>query len=409
MKEKNVIMIASVFPPEPVVSAIIAGDVANELSKRYNVTVLCPKSSRPLGFKFDKDMETEAEKPYKRITLDSYVFPESKLIGRFIEILSMGKHAVKYLKEHHKEVDLIYNAPWPLFGRYMVALTARKYNIPYITPVQDLYPEALLAKIPKWKWFQWLVLKLLSPFDRVTLRNAAKVYTISDKMKTYLMKTRGMDEDRFVVVRHWQNEEMFIKYHEEHYVTARNAGSFTFMYCGNIGPLARIELVIDAFVKANITDTRLIIAGSGSAKEGLQKRAMLYPGSDIQFMEVPNGKVPDIQDKADVMVLPIKKGFSASSIPSKLPAYMLSAKPVIACVDCDSDTAISITEGKCGWVIDPENIDQLVDSFNKAVKMDKNELMEMGQNGLKYAMANFSRKNNFPKLCKVYEDILENS
>jgi glycosyltransferase involved in cell wall biosynthesis len=136
---------------------------------------------------------------------------------------------------------------------------------------------------------------------------------------------------------------------------------------------------------------------------------MLYPGSNIQFMEVPNGKVPDIQDKADVMVLPVKKGFSASSVPSKLPAYMLSAKPVIACVDFDSDTALCIAEGKCGWTIEPENIEMLVDSLNKAIKMDEKELQEMGQNGFNYAMANFSRKNNFPKLCKVYEDILENS
>lgn len=404
--KKTVLLIASVFPPEPVVSANIAGDVANELSKKYNVIVLCPKPSRPAGFNFDQ--ETNAETSYKRIVLDSYVFPESKLLGRFRETYSMGKHAVKYINEHHSEIDLIFNAPWFLFGRCMISKAAKKYKIPYITPVQDIYPESLLAKIPKWRWMQWLVMNLFMPFDIITLRNAAKVHTISDKMKFYLMKTRGVNEDKFVVIRNWQNEEKFIKYHEEHGTAERDNSPFTFMYCGNVGPLAGIEIVIEAFVKAAIPNARLIIAGSGSAKENLKEYAKNFPKSDIQFLEVPGGKVPEVQDKADVMVLPVKEGFSSSSIPSKLLAYMFSAKPVVACVDHDSDTALSVIKGKCGWVIKPENVDQLVAGFKNIMNMDKRELTEMGQNGFNYAMDNFSRKNNLVRLCKVYEDILEN-
>jgi glycosyltransferase involved in cell wall biosynthesis len=151
----------------------------------------------------------------------------------------------------------------------------------------------------------------------------------------------------------------------------------------------------------------VVIAGAGSEKESLQKLAMQYTGVDIQFWNAPKAKVPEIQDRADVMVLPLKKGFSLSSIPSKLPSYMFSAKPVIACVDFNSDTALSIISCHCGWVEEPENIEHLKVCMQKAVATKKRILEKMGENGFNFAMTHFSRRSNLPKLCKVYEEILD--
>ena len=46
----NILIISAVFPPEPVVSANLSRDLAEELSKNNQVTVLCPKPTRPNGF-----------------------------------------------------------------------------------------------------------------------------------------------------------------------------------------------------------------------------------------------------------------------------------------------------------------------------------------------------------------------
>ena len=53
---------------------------------------------------------------------------------------------------------------------------------------------------------------------------------------------------------------------------------------------------------------------------------------------------------------------------------MFSKKPVIASVDMDSDSARIIKEAKSGWVIEPENIDMLIDvmeeaSLNKKIRI----------------------------------------
>ena len=178
------------------------------------------------------------------------------------------------------------------------------------------------------------------------------------------------------------------------------------MYLGNIGPLAGIEILVESFIKANIPNSILIIAGSGSAKENLMKRFEQHIPKKIKFIEVPHDKVPETQAIADVMVLTIKKGFSSTSVPSKLPAYMFSSKPIIVSVDNDSDTAKSVLDSGCGWVSESENVDMLVFLMKKVSLIEKTELNKIGHSGFKFAMNNFSRKNNLNKLCQACEDLL---
>ena len=403
--KKNVLIIAGVFFPEPVVSSKILFDLAAELSQNHNVTVLRPKPTRPMGFKIPPyDL---SNLPFKVIELDSYTHPKSTLIGRMYESFSMGLHSVKFIKKNLENIDLIYNAPWQLIGRYMIAKIANKHKIPFIIPVQDVYPESITSKLPKWFPFNKMLISLLMPYDKLALLYSAKIHTISNKIKKYLINTRDLDEDKFLVIQNWQNEQDFINFRNKNIIPESVSNSpFTFMYLGNIGPLAGIEILAEAFIRAEIRNSILIIAGSGSAKDNLVKTYKDYIPHKIKFLSVADGKVPETQSTADVLVLTIKKGFSSTSVPSKLPAYMFSSKPVIVSVDKNSDTAESILKSGCGWVCESENIEMLSNLMIKASQTEKTKLIEIGDLGYEYALNNFSRKNNLWKLSKACEDLL---
>jgi glycosyltransferase involved in cell wall biosynthesis len=403
--EKNVLIIAGVFFPEPVVSSKILFDLATELSVKHNVTVLRPKPTRPMGF--EMPFYDVSKLTFKVIELNSYTHPKSTLIGRMYESFSMGVHSVEFIKKNVRNIDLIYNAPWQLVGRYMVAKIANKFNIPFIIPVQDVYPESIISKLPNWFPFKKIIISLLLPYDKLALLYSAKVHTISEKIKEYLIATRGVDKDKFLVVQNWQNEEDFIKFKNQNSSIKLDLKTpFTFMYLGNIGPLAGIEILVEAFISAAISNSILIIAGSGSAKEGLINKFRDYIPHTIKFLDVPDGKVPETQLIADVMVLTIKKGFSSTSVPSKLPAYMFSSKPIIVSVDKNSDTAQSILDSGCGWICESENVDMLAKSMMQAALTDETKLNQMGHLGYQYALNNFSRKNNLRKLLEACEDVL---
>ena len=402
MNRKRVLIVTGVFYPEPIVSANLLTDLATELSKRYEVTVLRPKPTRPAGFKqisYDNN-----QFPFKVIEINSYTCAESSFIGRFHESYSHGKVCAKYIEEHHAEINFIYNDSWHLFGLYTVSKAAVKYGIPYITPVQDIYPESLMSKLPEVNLLRRLVMTVLGPMDRYTLRHATKVHTISNKMVEHLSATRGLPTEKFVVVRNWQDEKAFVDY--KNTANVLKEGLFTFMYLGNLGPLAGVDTLFEAFEMAGLSDAKLVIAGSGSVKEYLQKKAKEY-SCNIEFWDVPSGKVPETQGKADVMLLPVKKGFAMSSIPSKLPAYMFSAKPIIASVDLESDTAKCIVDGQAGWVVEPENVTAIAKAMVTAKNASSPSLAEMGLNGFNFAINNLSKEINLQKLVAACSEVID--
>lgn len=401
--KNTVVIITGVFIPEPIVSAGLMSDLAERMSERFDVVVLRPHPTRPLGFQAP-EFDTK-NLPYKVVELDSFTCPDSKLAGRFHESISMGNACIKYLEVHKEEIVFVYNAPWHLFGRKKVAEFCKKNQIPNITPVQDIYPESLLSKLPHIGFVQKIVKSFLMPYDLVTLHNANLVHTISNGMRDYLANHRDLSKDRFVVVRNWQDERAFISFRFEH--PEKEEGPFTFMFMGNVGALAGLEVVIDAFIRANLQDARLIIAGSGPARSTLQKQAQEHKEYDIQFWDVPFGQVPATQAKADVMLLPVKKSFARSSIPSKLPAYMFSAKPVLASVDSDSDSARCIMEAGAGWVCEPEDVETLANAMRRCATIDADELKKKGEAGYNYAIEEFSRTKNLQKLYDACISVIE--
>lgn len=397
MENKKILIVSAVFPPEPVVSARLSADLYQAFKDDgRDVKVLHPEPSRPNGFKFDEGHHFGKDE----VILHSYNCPQSSLLGRMRESWSFGKACERYIKEYHSEIDCIYANTWPIFSQKFIVRTAKKYDIPCIIHVQDVYPESLTNKMSG--ILGKVVKALVLPMDKYILRNCNRVVAISEKMKTFLSRTRNIEEQKIAVVINWQDEKDFLDYQNKS--IENDLHPFTFMYMGNIGPVAGVELLIDAFVKTELKDARLVIAGSGSMKEKLKNHAAHH--NNIEFWDVPNGRVPEIQAHADCMLLPIKKGAASSSIPSKLPAYMFSAKPIIGCMDADCDTANAIIEAGCGWVIEPENVEKLAENMRQVAVWEKSDLVERGEKAQGYGLSHFSKKENLNRLVKVIEEIL---
>lgn len=396
-KMKFKLIISCVFPPEPTVSGHVMYDVATELSKKGTVKVISPEPTRPHNFDFST--AEAVHKTFEHIIAGSYTSPEMSLYGRYKESRSFGKWCAAYIDKHHQSIELVYMNAWPLFSQELILKAAKKYGIPCVTIIQDIYPESLANKLSIGKnIFQ----KLLLPKDKYILKNSDTVLCISERMKNYLANTRNLPLSHFHVIVNWQNEEKFVEYKKNKpEVNPQTDDRFTFMYLGNNGPVAGVEFLIECFVKANIPNSRLVVAGSGSKTDDCKKLAQKLNASHVEFIPVPEGKVPHTQDQADVMLLPVKKHGAYSSIPSKLPAYMFSAKAIIGSLDVDSDTAKAIIDADAGIVVEPENEEKLVQAMRDISKWSDNQLQKCGVNGFNYAMEHFSKSGNLRKITDI--------
>ena len=387
----KILIVNCVFDPEPIVSAKIGKDIAEYIQlKGHDVSVICPKPSRPFGFKFIK---RHRRYNFKFVELNSFNHPKSGIIGRLVESISFGLASYKYINKSEIYYDRIYMNTWPLFAQLGVAIAAKKKKSRYIVHIQDIYPESLTNKLPRlFKYFSNI---LFLPIDKYIIKNAYKVITISESMKAYLKKTRMDSDHLYNVVLNWQEDILF-----EQYQNIWENSKLTFMYLGNIGPVSNLPFVINAFINTKL-DAKLIIAGSGSLKEKCIQIVMANSSTDIEFLDVPDGQVPKIQSQAHELILPMLKGAGKTSIPSKLPAYMFSAKPILAIVENSTDIALAINDANCGWIIAPDDEEAVKNSFINISKLPLCVLKEKGEKSLRYAKKKYSKDINLNYLVNI--------
>lgn len=398
-KKSNILIITCVFPPEPVVSATLSFDIATELSKFHNVTVISPIPSRPNGMRFNETENIHYPFFYKR--LKSYVSRKSTLISRLKESHSFGLQSRKFIEDNHKNIDLIYMNTWPILAQVYTVLVAKKYSIPIITHIQDIYPESLTQKLP----FGGKILnRFLLPIDKLIAYNSRSLITISDGMKDLLVTTRNVSSSKISVIYNWQNEARF-SVNIEDFPTKKEC--FIYMFVGSINTLANIESIIIAFMKANLNKSKLIIAGEGSEKQNLISFVERNKIQNVKFLSFDSKDIGLVQSKSDVLVLGLKKGASGLAFPSKIPAYMFSSRPILAYVDVPSDVAKTIQIANCGWVVPSGNINELTKRFIEIHKIENEDLKVLGGNGNKYAIEYLSRSTNLKKIISVIEARLD--
>jgi len=337
------------------------------------------------------------------VRLPSFTAPEFRIVSRVLESFSFGHHACRYLKQHLADVDVVYANVWPLFSQAFVARYCQRHGIPLVLHIQDIYPESLLSKLSS--FWSGMVAPPLTMLDRWIARQATRVVVISNSMRVTYVRGRGLAPDKVITIPNWVDERRFASLPERDTACAKYnipQDLFSFLFLGNIGPVAGVERLIEAFSAARLKQAQLVIAGDGSARAASIELAKRMGLTNVRFISDPKlENVSLIQSLGHVYLLPLRKGAGMSSIPSKLMAYFLSAKPVLATVDAESDTARCIGEAQCGWVGEPENVEWLAAKMAEVAALPSDTLCRMGTRGREYGLQHFSKAQGVRKLADV--------
>lgn len=398
---KRLLIISAVFPPEQVTSAFLNYDLAHELAKEYEVTVLRPYPTRPIGAKFES-AEVE-DNSFKTILVDSYTHPKSELLGRFRESIDFGRKSAAYIKEHHQEIDFVYNDGWQLFGLNIVAKACKKYRIPYMVPIQDIYPECLFTNRNYSGILKACINGVLMPIDKYYQKHAACVRTISEEMRDYLAETRGVAKENYLVVNNWQNDADFLK----EYPKRKEDGKIIFAYVGSINEHANVDLMIRAFADAAIPNSEFRIYGGGNKKDECVQLVQQLGLNKVTFDFVSRDQIAYVQSQVDVLILALPTGNGNLCLPSKLTSYMLSGKPVLASVDEESSTKRILSSSRAGYAVKPDSLESFIDGFKYFAELSKEKLNDMGVSSLHYAKEHLTREINLKLVVDRINTIIQ--
>jgi len=151
------------------------------------------------------------------------------------------------------------------------------------------------------------------------------------------------------------------------------------MFFGTPRPHKGMEDLINAVNSIKNPDVILVVVGLDykdtyclnvvqTATKVLGKR---FKGFGLQSFE----KIPEFLSIADIVVVPQKRNFSTvGQVPAKVFDAMAMAKPIIATNVSDLPEILN----GCGWIVEPEDPEQLADNTIQRVLNNSEEAQELG-------------------------------
>jgi glycosyltransferase involved in cell wall biosynthesis len=402
------IIVTCVFPPEPVISAQTSGEIASNLSQgSHTVIVLAPYPNRPQGQIFPGyhrrlfSSETSPE-GFSIIRLFSFFSPRSTLLSRWLENISFGLTSSLALLFSHRP-DVLYANTWPIFATGLVCLVSKIRKIPMVLNIQDMYPESVVMQ-GRLKPGEWLY-KFLMLVDRWIAKQASELIVVSNGFAESYIQLRQIQPSKVHVIPNWMDPVSVVVLGKNAYRQERGISreALVFVYGGNVGMAAGVELVIETISKVK-TDREivLLIAGSGSQLESCQKLSAGVSNVQILFHSPwASEDTSKILAAADILVLPTRGKQSLASVPSKLLSYLFSSRPILAVVLPESETAQVIQKANCGWIVPPDSIDLFANKVEELAGLPEHLLKDMGSAGRQYALQNFTTETCLPKVIDL--------
>jgi colanic acid biosynthesis glycosyl transferase WcaI len=279
-------------------------------------------------------------------------------------------------------------------------LLSRLHGIPFIYNVQDIYPDVAVRlgvlKNPR-------VIRLFQRMEQFVYRKAKAISVISDSFQRNLAR-KGVPAEKIKVIPNFIDTD-FVRplprcnaFSQEHGLHDR----FVVLFAGNVGLSQGLESVIEAADRLkDVPDILFLIVGNGSSRAMLVERAEHLRLRNVLFLPLqPYERVPELYSAADVCLIPLRRGLTEDSVPSKLFSIMGVARPVIASVDRESDTFKVIMEAGCGLCTGPEEPRELADAVLSLYK-DRRRAAEMGACGRAYVEEHYTCVT----MARMYSDL----
>lgn len=370
----------------------------NLLKKGYEPTIFCASTRHNSDMSVDIPGGTYRLKSVEKIP---YVFVKTTKYKNGIERIKNMWNFYKNLYPSTAEYGKEYGKPDVILASSVHPLTllagikiAKKYNVPCICEIRDLWPETIVQYGTLKK--NSLVAKLLYKGEKWLYNKADKLIFTIPGGKDYVEEiglssskvryiNNGVDLEEYN-----KNKEEFI-YSDEH---LDNPSTFKILYTGSMGVANELTYLVQAADKVQekgIDNIQFILFGHGSQREKLKEYVQNKGLTNIVFKEKVEKKfIPNILSRSDLNV------FTGKHIPlykyglslNKLFDYIASGKPTLSNMESGYDILV---KHDCGKSVKGGSVEALVDGILEFYNMDQKEYDQYCENSL-VAIQNYDFK-----------------
>ena len=328
------------------------------------------------------------------------------MVSFFLGLLKISKG---YAKQYGKPDVIMGSSAHPLTSIAGI-LIARRFHVPAIVEVRDLWPEAIFS-FGKVK-MNSLVGRLLSAGEKWMYVHADAIVFTKEGDVDHI-KEMGWDKDHGGKIDlakcHYINNGVNLK---DYYASIEKDilkdpdledDSFKVVYTGTVRPVNNVGNLLDtAKLLKDKKDIKFLIFGGGSELEKLEKRVQDEHIDNVIFKGFVEKKyIPYILSRSSVNVLNYSQAnynWSRGNSSNKLFEYMASGKPIISTVKMGY---CILDKYQCGLSLEECTAKALAEQILKIHDMPEEVYAQMAENA-----KNGAKDFDFPVLTeKLYQVI----
>jgi colanic acid biosynthesis glycosyl transferase WcaI len=401
MAGKIVLLISQVFYPDEVAIANLFTNLCSELVKTgdIGINVWCGQPSYTNLKRQPHHREYNGVSIYYLLSTN---FPKDIVIGRFLNYFTFSLSVILKLL-FSKEKYLVITHTTPPFLAIIISLLCRVKKRPVLYIIMDVFPDGLI-RLKKVSPRNPLII-LWQKMHLIAIKKCQKIIVIGRDMKDWLMRIYPDGTDKVDYIPMWQDGEKIkpIPFNENPFVLKHNLqNSFIVQYSGNMGLWNEMETFGQA-VNSKPENVKFIFIGGGMRRnELLDSFDVPCPENVLLLPFLPNESFAFSVSACHVALVSFRKNAEGMAVPSKIIGIMAAGIPVIALVPRNSEIAYIVDEEKCGIVVEPGDIEGLLNAIS-TLKSDEKLRSELGKNG-RYA---FEKKYTLKTVAKEYLTLIK--
>jgi colanic acid biosynthesis glycosyl transferase WcaI len=405
----NVLITTQVYPPEIHPSALMVAQLARFLAARgHDVTVACGQPHHPTGrlpSGWSRRLLRREDDRGVRVLRGWHAVSSSRRIGVrglvwLSQALGTACAAVRAPPPH-----VVVNYGPPLVGPLFGAALARARRARLLSVVYDIYPD---VAVDGGSVKNGLVIAVAGRAERAQYRLSDRILVLSEGFRRRL-EGKGVDPQKIVTIPVWlEADEITPRDRDTAWRRRHGIGPETqvVLYAGTIGLVSGGHVVIEAAER--LRDRREILflfVGDGQLRDALERAAKAARLPGVRFLPFqPREELADVQASADVSLVTLAPGRGRTSVPSKVLGYLAAARPVVASVDADCDTAETIRAARCGLVVPPGDPGPLAAAL-EALLADGSRRGDMGARGRLAFERDFGAEGALRRYAEVLEEL----
>lgn len=299
--------------------------------------------------------------------------------------------------------DVVIGSSVHPFAAVAGALLARRYKVPFIFEVRDLWPQTLvdMGRLQEGSFMTWALRKL----EFWLYRRAARTVVLLPRAWEYITPL-GIPKERVI----WIPNGVDLSLFPRSTVADTAKDHFTLMYFGAHGQANGLDNVLHAMKhvqeQSNGRNIHLRMIGDGPLKPSLVAQASEMGLTNVSFEPpVAKSQIPALAAQADAFVIAVlnlpglyRYGISMN----KLFDYLAAEQPILIASDGANNP---VEDAQAGLTVPPGQPQALAEAIVKIANTPLPERQRMGRAGREYVEQNHGFEQLAGRLAAVLDDV----